>query len=139
MTQRGERVLQRATAAAVHVHVAGGHQREGCRARQRAQAGEAGGVVRAAEQFHAEPGAAGKTRAKPARVVGAGTRVRQPQGEAVRHRGGWRQRVEVAAGEVVMPFSGASAAERDERREVAVAGPVGRQQDQLQAAGEGEL
>ena len=65
----GQRVLQRAAGAHVHVHVAGGDQRQAGRARQRLQRREPRAVAGAREEFRGDPRAAGEDVGEPARVV----------------------------------------------------------------------
>jgi hypothetical protein len=67
--QRGQHILQPAAAPHVHVHVAGGDQRQAAGGAQRLQASSRR-VVRPGMQFDGDPGAAGKTLGQPATVVG---------------------------------------------------------------------
>jgi hypothetical protein len=83
--QGGEHVLQRPPRARMHVHVAGGHQRQLHGRRQFAQVRQALVVVGPQVALAGDPGAPGEVLRQPARVTGIHFRRRQPQRQAIRH------------------------------------------------------
>jgi len=139
VAQRRERVLQGAAAAPVHVHIARGHQGQAGALSQGLQAGELAGIVGPAVQLDRQPAPAGKALGEPAGVGLGGLGMGNPQGQAVGHHGGRRQAFQVAPVELISAFRGAPPAQGDERREVAVAGPVAGQQDQPESTFQGEF
>ena len=79
---RGQRILQGAPAAHMHVHIAAGDQGQSVALAERLQAGEGAGIVGSAMQFDRDPGAAAEARGDPCggRVFGIVpfSRARQP-------------------------------------------------------------
>ena len=127
----GDRVLQGAPAARVHVHVAGGHQRQAQRGAQLAQLLQAARVAGAAVQPHRDPAAAGERGLDPGPVRGHRRIARHPQ----------RQHAVGAAGQVghrqpIAALGRASPAQRDPAAQRLVALQRLRQQHQLRAVGQ---
>jgi hypothetical protein len=144
--QRGQRILQGPARTHMHVHVAGGEQRQAQRRRQFAQRGEARAVVGPQVALPGDPGAAGEVLGQPARFIAPDRRLTSadfhrdghPQRQAVGHAAA------VPAGEVgarqqVTALFRPAPTQRHQRRQVAVAGAVAGQQHQLHAAGQGQF
>ncbi len=68
MAYRGQHILQRPPAAFVHVHIAGGDQRQSGRQRQHAQIRQPLAVIRTLVQFDRDPGASGEAGGDPVGV-----------------------------------------------------------------------
>ena len=117
---RGQRVLQRAPRAGVHVNVARGRQRQAAGARQRSEAFEPRTVAGAREQSDADPRPPGEHVGEPARRLVRRVRGAEPQREAAR-----RQRRNVVARQRVAALGRIAPAARDQLRKVAVARAVG--------------
>jgi len=134
---RGQRILQGAARAKMHVDVAGGHRRQAARGGQCKQHGESRRVIGARVQFDGQPGTGRKVRCQPAAFVRAGVGARYPQCQAVRDgtaaAGDLAGYLQITTEQTVFTLARASACQRDQRREVAVTGAVLRQQDQPEA------
>ena len=76
---RGQRVLQRAPGAHVHVHVARGDERQARGVGERRERREARAVAGAREELRGDPRAAGEDVGDPARVIGMGSDSIFPQ------------------------------------------------------------
>ena len=123
----GERVVQRAPRAYVHVHVAGGHQRQAGLLRMAFQPFQACAVVGAEQQLGGDPAAPRETGPEPAGAVDIRLLSRQQQRQAAGHTV-----VEVGCGEMVLALLRAAPRAGDQLGEVAVAGAVGGEEDDAQ-------
>jgi len=130
----GDGVLQRAPAAGVHVHVAGGDQRQAERTAELAQLPKARGIIGAAVQFDRQPGAAREVRLDPGAMRGHRRIFRHPKRQ---HAVGIAR--QVGHGEPVLALAHAPAAERDPAAQALVASQRLRQQHQLRSALELQL
>ncbi len=130
----GQRILQRAALARMHVHVAGGNERQPGRRRDFGEIGATRRVVGVEQALDGDPQRVAKARLEPARFVHVGNPARQPQretaGDAV---------AKIGARQAIASLRCAAPAARDQRRQLAVALPIGRQQDQPQAVVEAKL
>ncbi len=125
----GERVLQHAARTQVHVHIAGGDQRQAALLGQPLEPVEPCAIVGSAQQLHRDPCIAGEAFAEPARVVEARFCRGQQQSEAA-----GQTMLEIGAGELVFALACLAPAAGDQLREVAVAFTIGGQQHQFQFA-----
>ncbi len=125
VANRGQRVLQGAAAADVHVDIAAGHPRQAEALAHHPQAGEFGVVIRSAQQLDRDPQSAGEMLGQPARRVTA-VRRRQPQAEQSGESGG--KRVEVCPQRAVAALLGAAAGAGDQPAQRLIALEVGDQQ-----------
>ncbi len=141
---RGERVLQRAPRADVHVDVARGDPRQSGHARERLGAREPDTVAGAGEELDGEPRAAGKSGCDPAGggerlgVVGLALAQRGFRGHPQREQPVGERRDVVAAKRVAALRRVAPAA-GDQLRQVAVARAIGDEQHDLHAVDERHL
>ncbi len=131
---RGQRVLQRAARAHVHVHVAGRHQRQLYGAAEIEQRIEPRPVVRPGEEFRRDPGAAGKGARDALRVFEPRLLVRSEQHEAAGDAG-----VEIVPPDAIASLWAPAPRRGDELRQVAVRLAVGCEQHQLRPVREPEL
>ena len=130
---RGQRVLQRAPAARVHVHVAGGEQRQARGAPQRHRRLEARRIVGAQVALHRDPRVARKAPGHETREVRTGPRAHALS--RAQRRGQQREAAaqtvrEVRAGDAVLPLPGPAPGAGDQRRQPPVAVTVAGQQHQ---------
>ena len=85
-TRRRERILQRAPAACVHVHVARRDERQAELTPQGLERGEPAAILPAREQLDRDPQPVGKEACQPAAIRRAGRLAGQPQRETVVER-----------------------------------------------------
>jgi hypothetical protein len=83
----GEHVLQRAPAARVHVHVAGGDERQTESLAESLEPREPATVLSGREQLHRDPEAPGEDGGEPATVRFVRHLFRQPEGQEIRESG----------------------------------------------------
>jgi hypothetical protein len=122
-----ESVLQCTACAHVHVHAAGGHQRQAGLPRMAFQLLQACAVVGAEQQLGCDPTAVRETGPEPAGVADIRFLSREQQREAAGHAV-----VQIRCGEMVFAFLRAAPRARDQLGEIAVAGAVGGEQDKAQ-------
>ena len=131
---RGQRVLQRAALALVHVHVAGGGDGQAERFGDEGELFATRRVVGLEQALGGDPQAAAKARHQPARFVRIGLVCGKPQREAAVDAV-----AEIGAGQPIAALHRAASAAGDERREAAVAFAIGGQQYQAQSVVETKL
>ena len=132
---RGERVLQRAPAAHMHVHATHRHRRQPRRRRERTQPGELRDVVAAGEQRDAKPGTVREAVAHPGCIRRAGRAgCGNPDGEAAVEAAG-----EVAALQAVAALRRRAPATGDELAQPTIAVTACGEQHQVQAIVQPEL
>jgi hypothetical protein len=130
----GQRILQRAATAGMHVNVAGGNERQPYRQSHFREIGATRRVVGVEQAFDGDPQRLSKARLEPARFVRVGNPARQPQRETAGDAVG-----KIGARQAIAALHCAAPAARDQRRQITVAFPIGRQQDQSQAVVEAKL
>jgi len=129
-----QRILQRTATAGMHVDVAGGNERQ---PQRRCDCGEIGAtrrVVSLEQPLDGDPQRLAKARLEPTRFVCIGHPAWQPQRETAGNAV-----AQIGARQAIATLDGAAPAARDQRRQVAVAFAIGRQQDQPQAVIEAKL
>ena len=136
---RGEDVLQAPPRAQVHMHVAGGDERQVGGARERAQGFEPAAIVRTAVELGGDPGASRKAFGEPFGIT-AGRGGREGEGRRDEQRQAVVQTaVEVGARQPVAAFLRAAPSTSDQLGEVAVARAVRGEQDELRTVFEPKL
>ena len=120
--------------AAMHVDVAGGNERQTGRRRDFGEIGATRRVVGFEQALDGDPQRLSKARLEPARFVRVGNPARQPERETAGNAVG-----KIGARQAIAALRCAAPAARDQRSQVAVALPIGRQQDQPQAVIEAKL
>ena len=130
----GERVLDHAPAARMHVRVAAGDGGNVEPVGQREQHCQAGIVVRTAMQFHRQPQPVDETRSQPFGVFAIGRRARDPQGQ----RPG-QAILQIDAGQQVLAFGGAPPALRDQLADGRISVLILGKQHQLESIVEHDL
>ena len=135
VTDRGQRVVQRAPAAHVHVDVARGHRRDVEPPCQRQQTGLAHRVVGPAMQLHCQPQTVFEACPQPRAVGRIGRIAGQPQCQQAGAVGA----VQIGSGQPVTALDGAPSPQGDQPAQRAIAGLVLDQQHQFRAVVEPDL
>ena len=110
----------------MHMHIAGRHQRQAGGLRQGAHSRNALDIIGLQVALESDPATVGETPCQPSPVFRAGFVRCQPQRDAIRHA--MRQ---IAAYKLIAALLRTTPAQRDDGRQIAVAGAVLRQQHQL--------
>ncbi len=131
---RGQRVLQRAASARVHVHVAAGHARQSRLPAEFLECGKAFAVAASRQQFDGDPEAAGKALREPQHVGSLRLCRWQPERKAMRDAC-----FKMITREAIFTLRRIAPALRDQLGQVAVTLPIGREQHEAQAILEPEL
>ena len=134
-TDGGERILQAAASAQMHVHIAARDEPDAAFGADARESGEAPRVLPFTQQLHRDPHPAGEACGEPAQLTRLRPCRRQPQDEALLGA----ECLKILARECVSPLDGRAAAAGDEPAQLPVALPVDGERDELQAAAEAEL
>ena len=136
LADAGEHVLQGSPRRIVHVHVVGGDERRAFRGGESREPGEAAGIVAAIEIMAGEKGAGREASRNLVQKFGEGgvSALRRQRDDHLTLSAG----EEIGRIEMAFPLGRAPAAERDELRQPAIGGPIGRQAQHALARAEVE-
>src|SRR5690242_4783503 len=121
----GERILQAATGAHVHVHIATGNESHAACGADVCQRGEATGMRACAQQLHRDAHAARKARSEPVQLFGLRLGRGKPEDEALLRA----ECLKICARERVLPFDGGTPPASDDAAQLPVTLPVDGERD----------
>ena len=131
---RGQRVLQAAACAHVHVHIAARNERQACPPADPREDGEPCRIIALAQQFDGEPGVAGKALADPPGHRQEVRLVRQVSRRQPQHEAALEDCIDIVEAEVIAALLRRAPPARDQATKAPIAMPVGRERDERETA-----